>query len=307
MAVVERRASVDEIRQVGMMMNVLMQAWAGALGSGPQPGSPLAQDLEIQEEYATSRLPTPFGQAWAFAQTIGLAALNHEQVLQESLLRNANNEGSCPIAVIDTLTRAIVELLALQTWLTDPHVSSRDRFVRWVSIECSATRGQWRLLHPGRSHEDNLNLRALLTDAKQFGLAYDERPGPKWIGTEVPAATSLVGELFEKHRLYGGLAASMINPSVGEFMYRHLSSGVHGEAGYVLSALLPTETGTVEHPVVTYTLSSGSLWRAATVFFLTTFVARSSYAAWLAIEVPTEAKRISLHHLNVSVGNLGMV
>jgi|GEM_PF-4614935 len=302
---VERRASVDEIRQVGMMMNVLMQVWAGALGSGPQLGSPLAQDLAIQEKYATSRLPTPFSQVWAFAQTIGLAALNHEQVLQESLLRNANNEGSCPIAVIDTLTRAIVELLALQTWLTDPSVSSRDRFVRWISIECAATRGQWTLLHPGLPHADNLNLGALLIDAKQFGLACDERPGPKWIGREVPAATSLVGQLFEKHRLYGGPAASMINASVGEFMYRLLSSGVHGEVGYLLSALLPTEAGAGEDAAVTYALSSGSLWRAATVFFLTTFVARSSSAEWLGVEVPEEARRISLHHLDTSVARLG--
>jgi hypothetical protein len=225
------------------------------------------------------------------------------KVFQESLLRHANGEGACPITVVDTSTRVILELLSVQAWLTDAHASTHERFVRWMSLECEATRDQWRMVHPGEPHEDNPALRELLADAETLGLAKEQSPGSEWIA-KVPVATVRAGELFEKYSRYRGPGAPAIPAQVGQLMYRLLSGGVHGNAGHVLSTLLPTDEVSGQQPIYTYALSSGTLWRAATVFFLTTFVARSNYAAWLAIDVPAETRRLSLHHLELSVGRL---
>ena len=288
----EPNAQVDDIRLVAMMMDTFMQVWAGKLGAGPQSGSPLEKDLAEETNYATERLTIPMQQAWTFAQTVGLAATNHETILRESLLQNANGKGSRPVTVVDTLTRVIVELLSIQTWLVDPQLTTRERFMRWIALETDAVRAQWKMTNIGLAHDLNPILNELAEDAEVLGVEV----------AKVPAATELVGQLFQKAVLYVPFAAT--TPTVGSLIYRLLSGAVHGDVAQVLATLLPRGKSHGELPIMTYSLSASSLWRAATVYFLTSYVARSSYAEWLGIKVPDETRRLSLHHIKHSVDRL---
>ena len=87
---IDDEATTQDIRLVGLLLDAIKQRWAGALGGPPRPGSPLARDLAEASTYATKRLPDPVSPAWAFSQTLGLVATNHEMILRESLLNYAN-------------------------------------------------------------------------------------------------------------------------------------------------------------------------------------------------------------------------
>jgi hypothetical protein len=275
------------------MMHIFMQAWAGKLGAGPQPGSLLAEDRAAESDFATERLTIPIGQAWTFAQTLGQAATNHEEILRESLQRNANGDGARPIGAVETRTRMIVELLAVQLWLTDADLISRQRVGRWLALEREAVRQQWRMTYPSQEHSLNTALQAL--DADVHGLN-PELP-------KVPSSTDLAGRLFERVTRYVPTATT--TTAVGELMYRLSSGSVHGDVAHLIGALLPTGEMHEERPVVTYSLSAGSLWRATTVNFLALLVARCNYADWLGLEVPADMRALSLHHIQFAADRLG--
>lgn len=184
----EPEAQTDDVRQVAMMMHMFSQSWAGKLGAGPQTDSPLARDRAEEQNYATTRLAIPMSQAWTFAQTLGQAATNDEEILREALQRNANGEGARPVTAVDTLTRGIVELLSLQTWLTDSALTSRERVARWLSLERKAVLAQWKMTQPGKEHDSNPAAQALMADAKSLGVEI----------TGVPSATALVGRSLKR-------------------------------------------------------------------------------------------------------------
>ena len=288
-----READVGDVRLVAMMMEAFSQVWAGRLGGGPQSDSPLAKDREAEERFSTTRRPMPLGQAWTYAQTLGQVAHNHEQILREALQRSANHEGARPVSTIDTLTRVIVELLARQVWLTDPALTTEERFGRMLALERDAVKSEWRITNPGEAHEVNPSLAALETDAERCDLVLPR----------VPEKTQLAGALFERAPLY--VPEATITSRIGEMMYRLLSGAIHGDVAHLLGVLLPTGEFNGEKAVCTYSLSASMLWRAAACFFLSTFAARSTYADWLGIDVPDETKRLSLHHIRLSTRRLG--
>jgi hypothetical protein len=112
------------------MLREVQQQWAGVLGRSPADGSPLALDLAKQDMYATDRRPRPMEQARWYAQTFGLIAHNHLEMLEEALINYANGTGKCPITTVETLTRVALEALSRQGWLCHPKIDQRTRFRR---------------------------------------------------------------------------------------------------------------------------------------------------------------------------------
>lgn len=158
-----------------MMLGALRHNWADALGAGPQPASPLQRDLDHQGTLATTRRPDPINQVRAYVETVTQVAFDHESVLREALLRYANHDGSRPVVSILTLTRTVLELLAVQRWVMDPSsdVDTKARVSRWYSLEASGIRDQWNAKHiglPTGAPRDNPQLQALARDAASKGI-----------------------------------------------------------------------------------------------------------------------------------------
>jgi hypothetical protein len=300
-------ASVSDIRLSGLMLDALRQAWAGKLGGGPQDGSTLEIDRRASATFATERLPDPFAQSWAFAQTLGSVATNHEAVLRESLLGFANGQTSKPITVVTAMARVVLESLALQAWLIDPSVTTRERFVRWTSLEYQSEWASWRIVSPGAPRLDNPVARQLLQDAQTFSLDVDRRSAPDWIGTRVPTSTELAGLLAERFATHSGRDATKI-ASVGETFYRIFSGEIHGSVGSILGLLLPTDTlDTSGHAVHTYDLGHRALWNATGLVLISTFAARCTYAEWLGLSVDRETRRLHIHHVELALRKSALV
>ena len=299
-------ASHSDIRLVGSMLHVLMQCWASAIGGRPSPASPLASDLELSATYATARYPDPFSQSWAFAQTLGLVATNHEALLRESLLNYANGQTQTkPVTSVTTMTRVIMETLGTQAWLVDPSVDARERFCRWMFLDFESEVAAWRVVHPGRPRMENPMIRGLVENADRFGIPRDARMSPQWIGTEQPTATALAGRLLQVYADHAQTRASEID-GVGELFYRLFSGEIHGSVGSVLQLLLPTgNPSSTGRPVHVYDLSHGALWRSAAITFMATFAARANYASWLGRSIEPETRRIHLHHVQLAIRQLG--
>jgi hypothetical protein len=287
------------------MLDVLKQLWAGALGGGPAPGSPLENDLHESSSFASERLPHPFAQSRAFSQTLGLVATNHEAILRESLLNFANAQtATLPVTVVTTLSRVILETLSVQAWLIDPTVECRRRFSRWMALECQSERAAWSTLHPGLAHMANPIMRQLVSDADRLGIDRHPGPSPQWIGVNPPKSTTLAGALLQKYPTYANTGVPGVH-TIGERFYRLFSGEMHGGVGSVLQLLLATGTTTERgHPVYVYGLSHGALWRAASIVFMSTFAARCIYAEWLGVPVGAETKRIHTHHVTVAIQKL---
>lgn len=313
----DRGPSRNEARHLGMMLDVLRQLWAGALGAGPQPGSPLQHDLDHQDAFATSRLPAPISQAWAYAQTVGQAATDHQTILREALLRYASGNGSRPVVSILTLARSALELLAFQRWVTDPSPAidtkerdTKERVARWYSLEASGARDQWNAKHIGRPPRppgDDPQLQALAHDADCVGITVkrDGQGRPSGVGPGVPTTTSLATELLDRYRqLASGVLADPSN-LVGEHVYRLFSGGPHGKSAHILGTLLPTGQAAPDGtPVHTYQLSPLHFWLAAAAVFMASYAAASDYAGWLGIEVPEETQRVHVHHVEVAMDKI---
>lgn len=285
-----------------MMLHALMKAWAGELGGGPRERSTLEVDRRASASFVTDRMPDPFGQSWAFAQTLGNVATNHEAVLRESLLGFANGQTSKPITVVTTMARVVLETLALQVWLIDPLVSTPDRFARWTALEYQSELASWRIVRPDASRLDNPVASQLLRDARALGLDVDGKSSPDWIGTQVPTSTALAGLLAQRYATHAGRGTTNI-ASVGETFYRLFSGEIHGSVGSVLSLLLPTTdtVGPSGRRVHAYDLSHGALWNAMGLVLISTFAARCTYAEWLGIPVDPEARRLHIHHVELAV------
>lgn len=287
------------------MLDVLKQAWAGALGGGPASASPLQQDLSNSSRFATERLPDPFAQAWAFSQTLGLVATNHEAILSGSLLDYANDQrATLPVTVVTTLSRVVLETLSLQAWLIDPTAERETRFARWLSLECQSERAAWHTLFPGRPHMANPVMCQIVSDADRLGVERDRSSSVKWIGVQGPTSTKLAGALLQKYALYAGTGGSLPE-GTGERLYRLFSGEIHGTVSSILQLLLATgDTSERGNPVHVYGLSHGSLWRAASVVFMATFAARCVYADWLGRPVASETRRVHIHHVNTAIRKL---
>ena len=299
-------ASLSDIRLVGLMLHALMQRWAGAIGGPPSPGSPLAGDLELSATYATDRCPDPFSQSWAFAQTLGLVATNHEALLRESLLKYANRQTQTkPVTSVTTMTRVIMETLGTQAWLIDPSVDAGERFCRWMFLDFESEVVAWKAVQPGRPRTDNPMIRKLVEDADRLGIPRDAQTTPRWIGTKQPTATELAGRLLQTYADHSQNGASEMG-LVGELFYRLFSGEIHGTVGSVLQLLLPKEypLPTERQVHVVYDLSHGALWRSAAIIFMATFAARANYASWLGRSIDPETRRIHLHHVGLAIRKL---
>jgi hypothetical protein len=280
-----------------MMLDALMQTWAGKLGGPPREGSVLETDLLASASFSTERLPDPFAQSWAFAQTLGNVATNHETVLRESLLGFANRQSSKPVTVVTTLARVVLESLAVQAWLIDPSVSTMERFTRWTSLEYQSELASWRIAHPNTPQLDNPVVRKLRTSAQSFGLEV----GRGWIGMTVPTFTELSGRLTKLYANHVGRGSTGVD-SVGETFYRLFSGEIHGNVGSVLALLLPTENLDFSgQPVHSYDLSHVALWNAMCLVLISTFAASCTYAEWLSFPVDDEARRLHVHHVELAV------
>ena len=283
------------------MLHSLMQAWAGKLGGGPQEGSPLEIDRRASASFGTERLPDPFGQSWAFAQTLGNVATNHETVLRESLQGFANGQTSKPITVVTTMARVVLESLALQAWLIDPSVSTRERFARWTALEYQSELKSWQIVSPSAPKLDNPITRQLLHDAQTYGLDVDQKSTPNWIGTEVPTSTELAGLLTQRFATYTDTDATEVAP-VGETFYRLFSREIHGRVGGVLTLLLPTDmVDPSGQPAFVYDLSHGALWSAMGLVLISTFAASCTYAEWLGLPVDREARLLHIQHVELAI------
>jgi hypothetical protein len=298
----DKSASTSDIRQVGMLLDAIMQRWAGALGGGPTPGSPLANDLLEAPRFATERLPDPFSQSWTFSQTLGQVATNHEAVLRESLLNYANSPTQTkPVTVVTTLARVILETLSVQAWLIDPSIDARVRFGRWMSLEFQSECAAWRIVHPGVGCMKDPIVQQLMADADALGIDRDRSTSPRWIGVSPRKSTDLAEELLRKYPTYANIESV---GSSGALFYRLFSGEIHGTVGSLLLLLLPTGTtdsGSQRH---VHDLSHGGLWRAASIVLMSTFVARCVYADWLGLPVDPETRRIHLHHIDLAIGKL---
>lgn len=298
-------ASPSDIRLVGMLLHVLMQQWAGKLGSGPLSGSALDLDLASAQTFATARLSNQFSQSWTFAQTLGTVATNHEAILREALLRYANGETTTkPITVVTTVARVVLETLAVQAWLIDPDATSRERLSRWMALEYESELASWRIVQPGAPRLDNPVAAQLLEDARTLSLDVDERSTPNWIGVKVPTATELAGRLVGSYVAHARTGCSAPE-AMGETFYRLFSGEIHGGVGSLLALLLPTGiTSPTGLPVHAYDLSHGALWRSAALILMSTFAARCTYAAWLGLSIDGEVRRIHTHHVELSIRKL---
>jgi hypothetical protein len=298
----DNSASTSDIRQVGMLLDAIMQRWAGALGGGPAPGSPLANDLLEAPKFATKRLSDPFSQSWAYSQTLGLVATNHEAVLRESLLNYANSQTQTkPVTVVTTLAREILETLSVQAWLIDPSIDARERFERWMSLEFQSECAAWRIVHPGIGCIKNPIVQQLVADADALGIDRDRSTSPRWIGVRPRKSTDLAEELLRKYPAYantGGVGSS------GALFYRLFSGEIHATVGSVLTLLLPTGTSDSGSQIHVYNLSHGALWRAASIVLMSTFAARCIYAEWLGRPMDPETRRIHLHHIDLAIRKL---
>lgn len=210
-AVTTSAASLNDIRLCGMMLDALKKAWAGRLGGGPQPHSPLDLDLRSSSAFATSKLSRPFTQSWAFAGALGNVATNHEHVLGDALLDWANGQSSDPVkqmakpvSVVSTMTRVVFETLALQAWLIDPSMSTQERFTRWMALQYESELAAWRIIQPGGSRLDNPQARELVDDAQALGLDVDSNAQPRWIGTKPPTSTNMAELLLQRYGRYAG-------------------------------------------------------------------------------------------------------
>lgn len=302
---IDTTATTEDIRYVGLLLDAIMQRWAGALGGGPVAGSPLARDLAKASEYATKRLANPVSQAWTFSMTLGLVATNHEAILRESLLNYANapKTASLPVTVVTTMARVILETLALQAWLIDPMIDGRARFARWMSLEFHSEREAWKTLHPGTGHMSSPIIQQLIRDVDTLGIDRDPGASPSWIGSPHRRSTELAGELFRKYPTYAKTGTREMG-SVGERFYRLFSGEIHGTVGSILLLLLPNGDTVGESSVHRYTLSHGALWRATGIVLASTFVARCIYAEWLGIPVDPATRRLHIHHLDVAARKL---
>jgi hypothetical protein len=134
------------------------------------------------------------------------------------------------------------------------------------------------MTYPRQEHSLNTALQALDADVHGLNL---ELP-------KVPSSTDLAGRPFERATRYVPTATT--TTAVGELIYRLSSESVHGDVAHLIGALLLTGEMHEERPVVTYSLSAGSLWRVATVNFLALLVARCNYADWLGLKVPEDTR-----------------
>jgi len=288
-----------------MLLDVLKQRWAGALGGAPAPGSPLERDLHASPNFASARLPDPFSQSWAFSQTLGLVATNHEAILRESLLNYASSQTfTLPVTVVTTLARVILETLSVQAWLIEPTVDSRGRLARWMALEFRSERAAWTTLHPGVAHMNNPIMQQLVGDADALGIHRDPKTSPEWIGVNPPRSTTLAGKLLQRYSAYANTGL-IGDETTGERFYRLFSGEMHGTVGNVLQLLLAT--GTISkggHPVHAYGLTHGALWRAVSIVLMSTFTARCVYADWLGFPVDAETRRLHTHHVGVAIQKL---
>ncbi len=148
--------------------------WSGRLDSNQRPPAPKAGALHLAEAstYATKRLPDLVSQAWAFSQTLGLVATNHEMILRESLLNYANAPAIdvLPISVVTTIARVVLETLSIKAWLIDPSSDGRARFARWMCLEFQSEREAWKTMHPGTGQMSNPILQQFIADAEALGM-----------------------------------------------------------------------------------------------------------------------------------------
>lgn len=300
---IDDKATIEDIRLVGLLLDAVKQRWAGALGGPPAVGSPLARDLAEASRFATTRLPDPVSQAWAFAQTLGLVATNHEMVLRESLLNYANGPKIeiLPVTVVTTMARVVLEALSLQAWLIDPSIDADARFARWMCLEFHSERQAWTSLRQPTGHMNNPIVQQLIADAKALGIEIDRRheDSPEWIGMSRPKSTDLAGDLLRKYPTYASAGVREMG-SLGERFYRLFSSEIHGSVGSVLLLLIPNSETVDDRRVHTYNLSHGALWRGAAMVLMSTFVARCIYAEWLGRPVDPETRRLHQHHIELA-------
>ncbi len=247
---------------------------------------------------------------WAFAETLGLVATNHEAILSESLQGFANGQTSKPVTVVTTMARAILESLAVQAWLIDPTIATKERYTRWIALKYQSERDSWRIAHPHSAHLNNPAARELLLDARTLDLAVDQRSAPTWIGTRIPSSTELAGRLTQWYAHYTGREAAGID-AIGETFYRLFSGEIHVRVGSVFALLLPTDTfDSSGHPMHTYDLSHKALWNTMSLVLISTFAARCTYVEWLGIPVDDDVRRLHIHHVELAVrkaveGNCG--
>lgn len=284
-----------------MMLYALIQAWAGKLGGGPRTGSTLESDIGASTSFRTERREDPFIHAWAFAETLGLVATNHETILSESFQGFANGLTSKPVTVVTTMARVVLESLAVQAWLIDPSVATEERFARWIALEYQSQRESWRTAHPRSPHLRNPAASELLVDARTLNLAMDQSSTPAWIGTRIPTSTELAGRLTQWYAHHTGREAVGID-AMGETFYRLFSGEIHGSVGSIFALLLPTDTvDSSGNPMHTYDLSHDALWNAMSLILISTFAARCTYAEWLGIPVEDEVRRLHIHHVDLAV------
>jgi hypothetical protein len=248
----------------------------------------------------------------AYVETVTQAAFDHESILREALLRYARDDGTRPVVSILTLTRTVLELLAVQRWIMDPgsDVGTKERVSRWYSLEASGIRDQWNAKHigllPGVPGDDP-QLQALARDAASRGITVtkDKRGRLTGVGPGVPTAAVLTTQLIDRYRQLASGAAADPSNLAGEHAYRLLSGGPHGKTAHIFGTLLPTGRPAPDGtPIHSYQLSPLHFWLAAAAIFMASYAAGVDYAAWLGIELPEDSLRVHLHHVEVAMGKI---
>jgi hypothetical protein len=241
-------------------------------------------------------------QADFYAQSFGLIAQNHLDMLSEALIGHSNGTGTCPVSTVETLTRVALESLSRQSWLSNPTIDIRTRYRRLLCLEVLSARAGWTMLHDREDHAKNPDLRAVCSDADFHQIPQD--PKGEWVGVRPDESkeVELVGQLlsrFSEH-VTGDLSHED-GYRFGRLMYRQLSGGVHSNVNHVMGSLVDSGEMTKDgQPIATYGLTRPLLWQCIVALMLATFTAQYDYAAFRGLSVPEETRRLHLHHISLA-------
>ncbi len=268
--------SGDEIRHTTFRNDAVRpdSAWAGKLGGGPRTGSTLESDIGASTSFRTERREDPFIHAWAFAETLGLVATNHETILSESFQGFANGLTSKPVTVVTTMARVVLESLAVQAWLIDPSVATEERFARWIALEYQSQRESWRTAHPRSPHLRNPAASELLVDARTLTSRWTKVPHRRGLAQE---SRRQLNSLAASHN--GMPTTPEEKPLVSTLWVRRSTVYFPVRFTAALAASLPYSCQRYGHssgnPMHTYDLSHDALWNAMSLILISTFAAHA--------------------------------
>jgi hypothetical protein len=179
-------------------------------GLGPAPGSPAAQELEAQGQFAVPSMRQPVENCYGIAVMRLIAAADHLDSTARLLADPAQVYGQAITA------RAALETSARAWWALDPNLDLRTRVVRgMVDRMLSLQEGGKVPIRKLRAHQEaRLDELVAVAEELEFRVRRDLKGRPISIaGVAPPGATELIKKQEGK---------------IGEVSYRILSAVAHG-------------------------------------------------------------------------------